>query len=830
MNTGPPVERPDLRLVPPAVAAWLTALATLGTTAGRALGVAAVGGLLGTALVLLSRRNGARWLSAAAAVSVSVAAAAVAVGLRLAAVASGPLPELADGRAVVVVEAVITGDPEVHSAPSSRVVADPRPLVIVPARADVVVAGGHEVDVRSPVVLLGHEHAWTKLLPSHRVRVTGRAVPPRFGELVSAQISARAPPRVLESPSALHRGAGAVRAALRTAVQPLPPAQRGVLPGLVVGDTSLLPPGLRKDFEKSGLTHLMAVSGSNVAIVMAAVLALARGTGLGARAAPVAAGLGVLGFAMLARPSPSVLRATLMGLITLIALATGRERRALPALAGTVLTLVLVSPSLARSYGFALSVLATTALIILAPGWTERLARFMPRWLAASFAIPAAAQVACAPIIVLLSARVSLVAVPANLLAAPAVAPATVLGLCAAVSALVMMPVAHVIARVAGVAVGWIVGVARTMAALPYGAVPWPAGLAGAALLVVVVLGGALVLRLRRLRRVAAVATIAAVLAAAAVRCLPSGSTGWPPPGWILVMCDVGQGDALVLNAGTGTTVMVDTGPAPGRADQCLRELGADRIALLVLTHSHADHVGGLPGVVRRRQVGAALIGRRGQWPAESGTRQVRRWLRRADVPVRHAARGQRWRVGRLRLTVLGPRGGPAIAADGESGANNRSIVLRATWSRGVTALLTGDIEEEAQRTLLTAGGLRADILKVPHHGSPQQVPAFFAAVGARIALTSVGEGNDYGHPAVSTLRALRSAGARSYRTDRDGDIAVVSDHGELSIVGRQGHGGAPLSAGRGPHLPAVPATARRIGAPARAAPGRRSWHAAGRG
>ena len=225
---------------------------------------------------------------------------------------------------------------------------------------------------------------------------------------------------------------------------------------------------MEDDFRAAGLSHLTAVSGSNLAIVVGALLGLLRLV----RADPrLAAGLGVaasVGFVVLARPSPSVLRAAVMGGVALLALALGRGRSAVPALAAAVLGLLFTDPALAADPGFALSVLATAALILIAPGWAAGLRhRGVPPGVAEALAVPAAACLATAPVIAGLSGGVSLVTVAANLLAVPAVAPATVLGVVAALVSPVSPPAAQLCARLAGPAADWLVAVADRAAAVP---------------------------------------------------------------------------------------------------------------------------------------------------------------------------------------------------------------------------------------------------------------------------------------------------------------------------------------------------------------------------
>jgi competence protein ComEC len=248
----------------------------------------------------------------------------------------------------------------------------------------------------------------------------------------------------------------------------------------------------------------------------------------------------------------------------------------------------------------------------------------------------------------------------------------------------------------------------------------------------------------------------------------------------VFVACDVGQGDALVLNAGAHAAVEIDAGPDPVLIDRCLRDLGIVQIPLLVLTHFHLDHVGGLPGVGRGRPVGAVLTGPLDEPPA--GSALVQAFARQQQVPVRSPPVGTKLRVGAVRLQVLGP---PSAFHGTRSDPNNSSLVLRADVG-GIRIMLPGDAEIEAQQALLDSGAdLRADVLKVPHHGSAYSDPDFLAAVQARLAVVSVGIDNDYGHPSPILLDEMARLGVPLLRTDQDGDVAVVARNGQLGSVVR---------------------------------------------
>ncbi|WP_230420891.1 ComEC/Rec2 family competence protein [Actinomadura soli] len=682
------------------------------------------------------------------------------MALRATAVDTGPVRDLARNSRTATAEVVVTGDPQPRPGNGRRV-------IIIRARVETIPGA----KVRVPVLLIASHDRWLHLVPSQRVRLHGRFVPPRGADLLAAVVIVRGPPAVLRPPSKIQRAAERVRARLRAASSRLPPDQRGVLPGMVVGDTSLLDPALADGFRAAGLSHLLVVSGANLAIVIGAVLGLCRLGGLGRRRAPPVAVLAVLAFIVVARPEPSVLRAAVMGLIGMLALFTGRQRQGMPALAAAVLLLVLIDPGLARSYGFALSVLATAGLLVLAPPWRERLARRLPGPLADALAVAAAAQLAVAPVLVMLSGEVGVVSVFANLLAAPAVAPATLLGALAAATAPFSLPLARLLVWPAGLAVGWIIRVARTAAALPYATIPWTSGGLGAATLIVAAGIAVLILRSRRMRLIVAAAMTGILIAVLVQR---ATAPGWPPPGWQMVACDVGQGDALALSTAPGQAVVVDTGPDPAPVDRCLRRLHITDVPVLILTHPHADHINGTSGVRRDRDVHTILT------TSLTSGREARLTH---GLPTRSAQAGQQWRIGDLTLSVLAPTAtGPALAPEDDGTTINNASVVVVARRPGFSALLAGDIEAEAQRALESAVP-PVDVLKVPHHGSRSQDHRFLAAAHASISLISVGEPNDYGHPSPATLRLLHHLRTQVHRTDKEGDIAIVRTRTGIATV-----------------------------------------------
>ena len=410
---------PDLRLAGFAVATWLAALAALHLRAryGIALGASALGGAVAVTVARWPRRfrmvpAAVRWIGLT--VLLGIGCGAGVTGSRVVVRESGPLVALVRAAEPVRVEAVVRDDPRALRGSPGR---SPTFLVAVElwtVRAE----GAAPLRLSARALVLAGDPGWRGLLPGQRVAVL---------------LSSRAP-TLLGRPPWVQRAAGVLRAGLQRACEPLPDDAGGLLPGLVVGDTSRLDPALGEDFRTTGLTHLMAVSGANVVIILGVVLFAVRWTRAGPVPRAVVCAAALIGFVILARPSPSVVRAAAMGAIGLLGLASGRPRAALPALAAGVAVLILIDPELAADPGFALSVLATSGLLLLAPAWRDALRRRgCPPGVAEALAVPAAAQVACGPVVAGLSGSVSLVAVPANLLVVPVIAPATLLGVVAAV-------------------------------------------------------------------------------------------------------------------------------------------------------------------------------------------------------------------------------------------------------------------------------------------------------------------------------------------------------------------------------------------------------------
>ena len=559
-----------------------------------------------------------------------------------------------------------------------------------------------------------------------------------------------------------------------------PASGAALVAGLAIGDETFMSPQLIDAMRESGLAHLTAVSGGNVAIVVGVILGLAWLLGL-PLAARIAVALTALGFyVVLVHPQPSVLRAGVMGAVVVLSLLVGGRRPGPSVLAVAVIVLVVTVPSLALSWGFALSVAATAGIVMWAPRLRRRIENSavggrLPAAVAIGASVTLAAQVATAPVLIAMGVSVGLAAVPANLLAMPVVPLVTIAGLAAAVVyslpavSAVTEPVAEFIAWGGAWAGEWIAQVAFVAGSVR---ILRFSGSAVTAVVVVAVIAGALLAWRQGLR--ALVIAFACVLAIAGVlwSVFPPSGRSWPPSDWVMAQCDVGQGDGFVIATDApGEAVVIDTGRSARDIDSCLTHLGVDRVALVVLTHFHADHVAGLAGILQGRDI--AAVAATGWTEPEAQYLGVQRVLRERGIELRVIGAGARFTIGGGDYRVLWPRRFITSGAlSSGSIANNASVVLDIR-AHGLRVLLTGDIEPPAQAAILAERG-GFDLVKIPHHGSVHQHPHFAEWADADAAVVSVGANNEFGHPAPATVQAWLESGAAVLRTDLHGDIAIV--------------------------------------------------------
>ena len=761
----------EARLAIPALGAWAMAGVATGSDAPVAIAVGAVLAtlVLSAAVALVRSRvpHRSRLLGALAVAAVT-APLAVLVATAAAVQSGRREPE-------VLIDVARSS----RSVELSVVVSGPGDEGRIPGAAVAVTVGGRIAAIDSPVLIFGRPDADPPPVGS-TVSVRGTLRPTDAGDDVSYLVFPRGSPVETRSPPVLLEATAGLRTGFHDAALRLPGDGGALLPGLAIGDTSAVDESLEAAMRVGSLTHLTAVSGANCAVVVAIALGLAGLAGV-RRGIRIGIALVLLvGFVLLVTPEPSVLRASVMAALALVAAALGRRARGIPLLSFAVIALLIVDPWLARDYGFVLSVLATGALLTLAGPLAARLARVMPRGIALVLAVPIAAQFVCQPVIVLLDPTLPLYGVPANLLAAPAAPLATVVGLVACLVLPIAPALGGAIAAVAWVPSAWIAAVATLVASLPAARLPWLPGLLGAAALTALSIVGLIAVSSDRARlRMGSVALVMLVAvgylgAWAGTRIARDIDR---PDDWVYALCDVGQGDATVIRS-AGAVALVDTGPDPAPLRACLDELGVTRIDLLVLTHYDLDHVGGVSAVLG--EVERAIVGP----SAGADDDRVVDALVGGGARVSRVTVGEKGSVGELGWRVLWP------PPRGVEPGNAASVTLSVRPSPGCTtgclsALLLGDLGEESQlRMLGSAHPGRYDVVKVAHHGSADQAPRLYSSIRATVGLIGVGADNDYGHPTSSALEMLEGAGTQAFRSDLDGLVLVAAgaEEGEVRV------------------------------------------------
>jgi competence protein ComEC len=605
----------------------------------------------------------------------------------------------------------------------------------------------------------------------------------------------------------------------------VPEPMAGLASAILVGRRDRVSREVTESFTATGLSHVVAISGWNIALIGAVIGGLLSALGFGRRQRTVAIVVALGAFTLLAGGGASVVRAALMGGVALVAREMGRPGTAAAALGLATWSLLVLDPAMATDIGFQLSVAATAGLL----AWGSRLAGWLlgprpgplRRWLGESLGVSLAAQAATLPLVLFHFGRLSLVSPLANLVVAPIVAPAMLVGALCLVAGLAVGAGAPVMLGAPFALLGWLVlgamiAVAGTFAGLPYASVELAPEAATMGALGVAAMVGFVAWRVRsgearghaptpapsvvgrpsgsaptRRVRVAVTAAVVVTLLVGAgllVRAVHR------EPRLVVTALDVGQGDSILVEGPRGGRLLLDGGPDPDRLLAVLDRHVPPwdrRIDLVILTHPHEDHVAGLAMLLARYRVsGIAENGMLGAGPGDAAFRQR---LASMGVTTSRLAAGDRLTLDGVRVDVRWPIRGevPARAPSEGRRINDSSVVLDLRFGER-RMLLTGDIEDDVDPRLLADGigdgDRRLDVLKVAHHGSGTATSdAWLDALRPRVALVSAGTGNPYGHPAPRTIERLEAHGARVLRTDLDGDLETSTDGHDLRVASSGG-------------------------------------------
>ncbi len=554
----------------------------------------------------------------------------------------------------------------------------------------------------------------------------------------------------------------------------------GLVGGLAIGERGLIRESLAENMKELSLTHLVAVSGANLAIIAAAVFLTASMLGFGRSWRFILSYLAIACYIVLVGPESSVLRAGAMAAFVLAGWWIGRKVHPLIPLSWAVLLLLLIDPGLAVDIGFALSAFATLGLLVLAGRLHERLEPRVGTWLSIGVSASIAAQLYTLPVLLILQPSIPLYSVLANLAVELVVAPVTVLGILAVLASAIFPPLAKFLSLIASFGTWWIEVVANHLSQLPLTRVPMLPGPIGVWFTVLLVLGLTMLTISTHppLRFLGVMFVSVFVIPIAWVATDLNRQTSFHQ-GWEVLNCDVGQGDALLIRS-RGQIALIDVGREDQPIDNCLKRLGIVRLDLLVLTHFDADHVGGIAGAMRSRTAGLVLIsGFKDDRPLVSLVSEV---LATSADSVQIGHRGMTGDLGGVRWSVLSPTSNATEAED----SNDASVVMTFDFQE-FSVLALGDLGEPGQQRLLRHSWpqlwvLREKplVLKVAHHGSKDQSEQLHQLIQPDVAIFSVGQGNDYGHPSAKTLSLVYGTGAKVLRSDSQGPISIRLEGGGL--------------------------------------------------
>ncbi|MEY4457559.1 MAG: hypothetical protein RIS25_152 [Actinomycetota bacterium] len=578
-------------------------------------------------------------------------------------------------------------------------------------------------------------------------------------------------PEVLRLPSGILSWAGDVRESFRSAARLLPGDGGQLLPGLVVGDTSLVSDSLTERLKITSLTHLMAVSGANCVIVVGMIYGLAAMCGASRvlRIGLALAGLAV--FVVIVTAQPSVVRASIMTVIGLVALGLGQAASGVIVLSLAVILSLMLDPWLAREFGFVLSVVATASLLVLSAPIAARIPSAVPRPVALALSAPVAAAVGCQPIIMLLTPSMPLFGILANLCASPFAPVATIVGMAAALLSAVPI-VGPVLTSVAWIPASLIALIARVLSSVPGASIPWPLGVLGFACAALMSAG--LIIALTRFRAglllwstgliVGASVTVGAGLVARAT----------VPREWSVAQCDVGQGDAMLYRH-DDHIVLIDTGLEAEPITRCLDLLGVTKINVLILTHFDADHSGAATSL--NRDIDVVIHGP----TVDDADKRLLADLRSDGAILRQVWAGDRIAVGTQTISVLWPF--RDIATEPSNPSSLVTLLVPERCTRCLSFVNLGDLPAAEQRRMLERKPLpQVDVIKVSHHGSRDNQPQTYSAARAAVAIVGVGAGNGYGHPTDDAVHMVESAGSRVVRSDTSGTVVLSKVSGQISF------------------------------------------------
>lgn len=783
----------DLRLLPLALGLWLSTAGSL-VVADVANPLAIVIWLIclcGICFWLITKNQFKYWnLTSTKFLILGLVLGVFLITIRIQPLISGPVAQAVNEKAVITISGEILDDPR-RSKSVNGLDLSARDFGTFKFKTQNAIVRGKSYQVRVPILVYVSgdqlDQVWN-LPPGTELTLTGKISNSNLLRGAAGQLSVTTEVQIDNGPPNFQNIAFLFRDGLHRALDSTNSLASGLVPGLAIGDESRVSAELENDMKAAGLAHLTAVSGSNVTLLIAIVLAIGSRLKFSTRTNYYVALIALAAFVVIVRPQPSVLRASAMGVIMVIALLSKSAKSPLPALIASVVLLIALDPWLAISFGFALSVFATAGLLLWAKAlllsFDQHISKRIPGWILTGLVVTVCAQVAVFPLMIALGAKISLGSLPANLISVPLAGPTMVLGLLAALVAPIFFPLAQLIAWLAILPATIIAISAKLIAGQSWLIIPWPTGLIGVALSIGFI-SYLIWLKINWIKFAAeqkAINVVALIVVIFIIWQPPTRSlTQWVPSNWQIVSCDVGQGDATVIRTNKNEAVLIDVGGDPELIDSCLTELKIKKIPLLLLTHFHADHVVGLPGAIANRDIGQIRVSPLAEPPLT--TEFVNQVLQENELHAQVLTYPEYIRIGQVELFTVWPK----AKINGASNTPNNASVSVLVKTENLTALIPGDVEPIAQDEMLKlVGKLKVDVLKIPHHGSRYQSKVFAQRTAPQLAIVSCGENNSYGHPAIETIYLYELIGAKVVRTDQLGSIAIGNSGERLTMASKK--------------------------------------------
>ena len=564
----------------------------------------------------------------------------------------------------------------------------------------------------------------------------------------------------------------------------LPSEQAGLLKGIVIGERGSLSEDTKNDFNISGLTHLLCVSGANIAYIAGACLVVLKILKIKPPYSNFITIIVLIIFTYITGSSPAVMRASIMGIMLLLAEVFVRKSDVLTSISAASLFILIYNPFTFYDIGFQLSFAGTIGIVLFYKNLVNYF-NFLPKLINEVFSVSLAAQLTVNPLIALYFNKVSLIAIVSNLLVVPITGGVTILGFIMSILGQFILFPAQIVGGLSYFFLSFMLWVSNICANIPFATIQ----VVTPSIFVIILYYSILYILLKYVPEKKPPAYFYKGLLSLLIIIVISSLIIFSLPRPLQIyFLDIGQGDSAFIKTPSGSTCLIDGGGKfPGTLSNFdpgntiipfLLDNGITSIDLAILSHAHGDHIQGLIKVVEKLYVKKLIIGP--QFESNSDLTKLLELCKSKKINVIQVKKGSSIQLNEVYFDVLHPSDSNHYIEN--SSLNNNSLVLKLKY-KNFSILFSGDIENQAEQELLSANiDIKADILKIAHHGSPGSTSdAFLKSVSPSLCIISVGK-NNFGHPSKLIINRIISIGSKLYRTDQNGGINIKVYDDKLKI------------------------------------------------